>query len=101
MVESSSNIQEKQNVNIGNVQGMLQGMQLAFQQMSSLLSAYGIEMYMYKVKLYSKESEEHKPIDEDCEDASLCFDYIVRIRCRDSYTCMKLKESIKQEGGKT
>ena len=50
----------------------------------------------YKVKLYSKEAEEHKPLDEDCPDASLCIDYIVRVKCRDDYTCNKLREAIKQ-----
>jgi hypothetical protein len=82
---------------ISQAQGLIQSMQMAFQQISTLLNRYGIDMYMYKVKLYLNESEEHKPIDEDCPDASLCIDYIVRIKCENDYICMKLKESIKAQ----
>jgi len=94
--EKTSNIQARPQVNIIQAQNMIQSMQLAFQQISALLANYGIEMYMYKVKLYSKEAEEHKPIDEDCSDASLCIDYVVRIKCTDDYTCDKLREAVKQ-----
>ena len=95
--EKTTKIQARPQINIIQAQSMVQSMQLAFQQISALLSNYGIEMYLYKVKLYSKEAEEHKPIDEDCPDASLCIDYIVRVKCRDSYTCDKLREAIKSQ----
>jgi hypothetical protein len=82
---------------IQHAQGLIQSMQIAFQQVSSLLNRYGIDMYMYKVKLYLKESEQGIAIDEDCPNARLCIDYIVRIKCENDYICMKLKESIKAQ----
>ncbi|RLG74056.1 MAG: hypothetical protein DRO14_06100 [Thermoprotei archaeon] len=93
--EKTPKAQARPQINIIQAQSMVQSMQLAFQQISALLANYGIEMYFYKVKLYSKEAEEHKPIDEDCPDASLCIDYVVRVKCRDDYTCSKLREAIK------
>lgn len=87
--------QAKPNVNIVNAQGIIQSMQLAFEQMNSILKIYGINMYIYKVKLYRKEGEKHIAIDDDCEDASKCIDYIVRIKCDSEAICEKLKESIK------
>jgi hypothetical protein len=85
------------NVSIAQAQGLIQSMQIAFQQISTLLNRYGIDMYMYKVKLYLKESEQGMAIDEDCPNARLCIDYIVRIKCENDYICMKLKESIKSQ----
>jgi hypothetical protein len=51
---------------IQQAQGLIQSMQIAFQQINTLLNRYGIDMYMYKVKLYLKESEQDMAIDEDC-----------------------------------
>lgn len=95
--KNTPNIQARPQINIIQAQSILQSMQLAFEQIGALLKNYGIDIYLYKVKLYTKEAQEHKPIDEDCPDASLCIDYIVRIKCRDSYTCEKLREAIKGE----
>lgn len=77
-------------------QDMLNSLQLVFQSMNNVLKQHGIEMYIYKVKLYMKESQEHVQLDEDCPDASLCIDYIVRIKCNDADKCMKLKENLRQ-----
>jgi len=92
-----SKTQVKPQVNIIDAQSMLASMQLAFQQLSSLLEGYGIQMYIYKVKLYKKLEEEGKGVDEDCPDARFCIDYIVRIKCRTDYICAKLKESLRAE----
>lgn len=79
------------------MKSMLDSLNMTFTQLNAFLQSYGIEMYIAKVKLYMKESEEHKPIDEDCPDASLCIDYIVRVKCSNDYLCMKLKEQIRGE----
>jgi len=84
-------------IDVMGAQSFLESMQLMFQQLSAVLENYGIQMYIYKVKLYKKQEAEGKPIDEDCPDARFCIDYIVRIKCRTDYICAKLKESIKAE----
>lgn len=75
------------------IQALSESMNMMFQQASEILRKYGIEIYMYKVKLYVKEAQEHKQIDEDCPDASLCIDWVVRIKCDNDYICNKLRES--------
>ena len=87
-------------INIWQAQSILDSMQLAFQQLNALLERYGIRMYIYKVKLYSKEAKEHKPLDEDCPDAAHCIDYIVRIKCDSEYVANQLRQSIKESMSK-
>jgi len=90
-------------VNVLPAQTLLQSMEQSFEQMNAILSMYGIEMYIYKVKTYKKEAEEGKPIDEDAQDPRCVIDYIVRVKTKDPQIGMKLKEALlkeKEEGGK-
>ena len=66
------------------VVSLTQTLQLVFEQASTILRSYGIEMYIYKVKL--------RP-----DDCSKCIDYIVRIECASEELCEKLREVIKRE----
>lgn len=89
------------NVNVYPAQAMLQSMQASFEQMNTLLSVYGIEMYIYKVKTYKKEAEEGKAVDEDAPDARCVVDYIVRVKTKDPQMGMALKKALlnEKEGG--
>lgn len=89
-------------VNVLPAQTLLQSMEQSFEQMNAILSMYGIEMYIYKVKTYKKEAEEGKPVDEDAPDARCVVDYIIRVKTKDPQLGMKLKEALlkEREGGK-
>jgi len=86
-------------VNVLPAQTLLQSMEQSFEQMNAILSMYGIEMYIYKVKTYMKEAQEGKPVDEDAPDARCVIDYIVRIKTKDPQIGMKLKETLLKEKG--
>ena len=81
-------------INVLSAKAMLDGMNATFEQMNTLLKAYGIEMYIYKVKTYMKEAEEGKPIDDDAKDPRTVIDYIVRIKTEDPVTGMALKKAL-------
>lgn len=71
----------------------LSSLQQSLESINIFLKQYGIEMYVYKIKLYREEAKEHKPIDQDCIDASLCIDWVVRIKCTSEEVCKKLREA--------
>lgn len=68
-------------------------MQLVFEQMNNILKQYGIEIYLYKIKLYVKEAQAREQLDEDCPDASLCIDWVVRIKCKEEKVCNELRKA--------
>ncbi len=73
-------------------------MNAMFSALSAYLSQLGLSFYVYEIKLHLKEEQEKAPVDEDCQDASKCIDFVVRIKCSDSAMCSQVKSSIR--GGK-
>jgi hypothetical protein len=94
---STENTQVITQNNINQAQLIAQSLQLAFQQANSILQAYGIQIYIHKIKLYLKETD---PIDSDCTDPQLCIDWIVRLKCVNDIICRELKESYLKMGNK-
>jgi len=74
-------------------QAIAQSLDLAFRQASAILSQLGINLYVYKIKLYIKESESNTPVDQDCVDPNLCIDWIVRLKCASAEICRELKRA--------
>jgi hypothetical protein len=87
--------QSKSNTQLLNTQAqaIAQSLDLAFKQASAILSQLGINLYVYKIKLYVKESENNIPVDQDCVDPNLCIDWIVRLKCLNAEICKELKRT--------
>jgi hypothetical protein len=87
--------QSKQNTQLLNIQAqaIAQSLDLAFRQASAILNNLGINLYVYKIKLYIKESENNTPVDQDCVDPNLCIDWIVRLKCLSAEICRELKRA--------
>lgn len=87
-------------VNVIPATTLLDSMETAFEQMNTVLNAFGIEMYIAKVKTYKKEADEGKEVDG--KDPRTIIDYIVRVEAKDPAIGMKLKEALlekKDTGG--
>jgi hypothetical protein len=78
---------------MSEVQALVQALQQAITQANAILQMYGIQLYIYKVKLYMHESENNQAIDEDCQNAKQCIDWIVRIKCANERLCMEMKKA--------
>ncbi len=78
---------------MSEVQSIAQALQQAIMQAGAILQLYGIQLYIYKVKLYIHEGENNQPVDEDCQNARQCIDWIVRIKCANEKLCAELKKA--------
>ena len=92
---SSDNVTGVNSSALISSQMLLQSFQVALEQASSLLKQFGIEMYIYKVKLYCREAEQHAMIDEDAPDASKVVDFVVRIKFADERLANAFREAYK------